>query len=166
MTEADRYLEEKRKREAAARQQAGRAETTAEAGPAPGAVSHAEAATGVTPGAGPVASRPAGVSAKAEWFSVEGRLNRTGYFLRMLILFPVGFAGSVLIDHVPVMGFPLLLAASAVLFLQAAKRLHDLNQSGWLVILWLVPVVNVGLGLWLLFAPGADGPNRFGPQPV
>ena len=150
MTEAERYLEEKRNRaaEAATRQQAGRAETTAVAGHAPGAVGHAD------------------VNAKAEWFTVEGRLNRMGYFLRMLILFPVGFAGSVMIDRVPVIGFPLLLAASAILCLQAAKRLHDLNQSGWLVILWLVPIVNVGLGLWLLFAPGADGANRFGPQPV
>ena len=45
------------------------------------------------------------------------------------------------------------------------KRLHDLNMSGWWVLLFLVPLLNVLFGLYLLFAPGTDGPNRFGPPP-
>jgi uncharacterized membrane protein YhaH (DUF805 family) len=33
------------------------------------------------------------------------------------------------------------------------QRLRNLNQSGWLVILAFIPVVGVGLFLYLLFAP-------------
>ncbi len=47
----------------------------------------------------------------------------------------------------------------------AIKRLHDLDMSGWWVLLFLVPLLNVLFGLYLLFAPGTDGPNRFGPPP-
>lgn len=169
MTEADRYLEEKLKRDAeaaSALKQAGRVETTAVAGHPPDAVIHSGAATGAVTVDDPIAARPSSISAKAGWFTVEGRLNRMGYFLRMLILLPVGFAGYVLIDHFLVFGFSLSLVVSAIVFLQAAKRLHDLNQSGWLAILFLIPIANIVVGLLLLFVPGKDGPNRFGLQPA
>lgn len=65
----------------------------------------------------------------------------------------------------------------------AAKRLHDRNQSGWWALLmlpgvgyslsytsqaesWTFGLAAGGLGflffLYLVFAPGTDGPNRFG----
>lgn len=52
----------------------------------------------------------------------------------------------------------------------SAKRLHDINTTGWLSLLFLVPVVNLiafpVLGLVLLFAPGAGTSNTHGPRPV
>ena len=44
------------------------------------------------------------------------------------------------------------------------RRLHDLNQSGWWALAWLVPILNWLLLLWMAF-PGTVGPNRFGPDP-
>ncbi|MCW8194843.1 DUF805 domain-containing protein [Proteobacteria bacterium 005FR1] len=46
------------------------------------------------------------------------------------------------------------------------RRLNDLNHSGWLALLMLVPLVNIGFTLYILFAPGTKGPNRYGPAPA
>jgi len=51
-------------------------------------------------------------------------------------------------------------------FVYARRRLNDMNRSGWWSILYLVPVVGLGLLLWLLCAPGDDGPNDYGPPPT
>jgi len=42
------------------------------------------------------------------------------------------------------------------------RRLHDINQSGLLTLLLLVPFVNLLLFLYLLFAPGTQGANKYG----
>ncbi|MGQ8975409.1 DUF805 domain-containing protein [Acinetobacter schindleri] len=48
-----------------------------------------------------------------------------------------------------------------------ARRLHDLNKSGWLMLLMLVPVVNILFIFYLLLARGTAGHNRFGaPRPT
>lgn len=46
------------------------------------------------------------------------------------------------------------------------RRLHDLNRSGWWILLYGIPYAGpvVFLGLFFLF-PGTKGSNRFGPQP-
>lgn len=149
MTEAERFLEEKLRREAQGNQAAGPAGLPAAAtGQAPACVS-----------AGGPAACPG-------WFTVAGRLNRKGYILRVLCVLPLALVGSALCESVPAVGLPLLIGAVSVNALQAAKRFHDLGQSGWLFLLLLVPIVNVCVGLWLLFGPGESCGNRFGPQPV
>ena len=45
------------------------------------------------------------------------------------------------------------------------RRLNDADRSGWWLLLMLVPLVNLLLSLYLLFAPGTHGRNRFGPAP-
>jgi uncharacterized membrane protein YhaH (DUF805 family) len=47
-------------------------------------------------------------------------------------------------------------------FMLAIQRLHDFDSSGWLTLLFLVPLVNVIFGFILWFVPGTDGENRFG----
>lgn len=47
-------------------------------------------------------------------------------------------------------------------FVFAIRRLHDLNITGWVSLLLLIPGVNIILYLFLIFAPGTKGPNRFG----
>lgn len=43
------------------------------------------------------------------------------------------------------------------------RRIHDLDKSGWLCLLSLVPIVNVFFGLYIMFAPGTKGQNKYGP---
>ena len=47
-------------------------------------------------------------------------------------------------------------------FLFAVRRLHDRNHSGWLSLLMLVPLVNIGMALYLTFAKGDAYANQFG----
>jgi uncharacterized membrane protein YhaH (DUF805 family) len=42
-----------------------------------------------------------------------------------------------------------------------ARRLHDTNRSGWLQLLWLIPVVGWILVIVWLAQEGRE-PNRFG----
>jgi len=47
------------------------------------------------------------------------------------------------------------------------KRCHDRDQSGWWVLLLLIPVIGfiwaiINLGI----LEGTRGPNRFGPDPL
>jgi len=44
------------------------------------------------------------------------------------------------------------------------RRLHDIDKSGWWILLLLIPIVNIIFGLYILFAKGTEGVNRFGPQ--
>jgi uncharacterized membrane protein YhaH (DUF805 family) len=45
------------------------------------------------------------------------------------------------------------------------QRCHDINWSGWIVLLHLVPMINFVLGLILVLKSGTNGPNRFGLPP-
>lgn len=44
------------------------------------------------------------------------------------------------------------------------KRLHDLNHSGWLVLLNFIPIVNFFFALYILLKPGHEGLNKFGQE--
>lgn len=46
--------------------------------------------------------------------------------------------------------------------MNAVRRLHDRSHSGLLVVFLFLPIANLALGLYLLFAPGNPGWNRFG----
>lgn len=50
-------------------------------------------------------------------------------------------------------------------FIMMRRRLNDLDMSGWFGLLALVPFINLLLGLYLMFAPGTKGSNRWGPPP-
>ena len=48
----------------------------------------------------------------------------------------------------------------------SVRRCHDLGWSGWWVLLALIPIAAFAQGIWLLFAPGEEGENDYGPQPA
>lgn len=45
------------------------------------------------------------------------------------------------------------------------RQLHDMNFTGLWLLIAFIPLLNLILGLALLFAPGSPGANRFGPDP-
>ncbi len=46
------------------------------------------------------------------------------------------------------------------------RRLHDLNQTGWLSLLLFVPIISIGFMLYVMFAKGTPATNEFGaPRP-
>jgi uncharacterized membrane protein YhaH (DUF805 family) len=51
-----------------------------------------------------------------------------------------------------------LIPAAWIVITQGIKRSHDLGNSGWYI---LIPFY----GLWLIFAEGQAGTNKYGPNP-
>jgi uncharacterized membrane protein YhaH (DUF805 family) len=48
----------------------------------------------------------------------------------------------------------------------SVRRLHDLDRSGWWLLLAFVPVVGIIVLLIWFCTKGTDGSNRFGPDPL
>lgn len=45
------------------------------------------------------------------------------------------------------------------------RRLHDLNMSGWFILVNFVPFINMLFSLYVLFMPGTATVNTYGPPP-
>jgi uncharacterized membrane protein YhaH (DUF805 family) len=62
----------------------------------------------------------------------------------------------------PIFGLVTILPSLAV----AVRRLHDLDRSGWWLLLVLIPLIgSIVLLIWFC-TRGTDGSNRFGPDPL
>lgn len=46
----------------------------------------------------------------------------------------------------------------------AVRRLHDVNKSGWFILIGIIPLIGLYL-LYLLFTEGTSGPNEYGKDP-
>lgn len=46
------------------------------------------------------------------------------------------------------------------------RRLHDLNRSGWLLIIYLIPLLNYIFPIYVTFFKGTQGDNTYGPPPI
>jgi uncharacterized membrane protein YhaH (DUF805 family)/Tfp pilus assembly major pilin PilA len=115
-------------------------------------------------------------------FSTHGRLGRVryvgyGFIVNLVLSIAIGIfmlllafmlKGSINQINPVLIGFVLLMLYTpmlAVTFIMAKRRLNDLNLSGWFSLLQIIPLVNIFFWLYLVFAPGMPGPNRYGPQP-
>lgn len=117
-------------------------------------------------------------------FSVSGRIGRLRYLayttgvnlVVMSIMVGLGAAVGAAAGAEP-QGAPtglafggisvllyLALVVFAVIF--GKRRINDLNKSAWLLLLFLVPVVNLFLAIYLVFFKGTEGENDYGPAPV
>ena len=66
-------------------------------------------------------------------------------------------------------GFAIIIfyiATIVVSVMFAKRRLNDLNRSGWFVLLFIIPIVNLLLIIYLIFFSGTDGDNSYGPMPA
>ncbi len=121
------------------------------------------------------------------WFSFQGRLNRKAYWLKGVLLLALaqfafgiimalfGFVASVLnspefagiisigilVVMIPYVG--LIIWASLGMTI---KRLHDVDKSGWFMLLGLVPILNLWPAILVAFIKGTEGANRFGFDPL
>ena len=48
----------------------------------------------------------------------------------------------------------------------AVRRLHDIDKSGWWILISLIPFVGAIWLLVLLASTGTEGPNRYGDNPA
>ncbi|MBE8949579.1 MAG: DUF805 domain-containing protein [Quinella sp. 3Q1] len=112
-------------------------------------------------------------------YTTEGRLNRLSfykfYFTWLLVSavvgFILGFIGgflsgdpqSVLVT-VPTGIWSFIAGIGSMMI--SVRRLHDLNKSGWWLLLALVPVVNIFFLVYIFVMPGTGGWNKYGADPL
>ena len=122
------------------------------------------------------------------YFNFSGRASRAEYwwpvlmqaivYLGLVIVFMaiVGTDGQSSSEDVG--GGAIVLILAGVLFVLlniipsyavAARRFHDLDQTGWLVLVFVIAnafvFVSVFAQLIWFALPGTDGPNQYGPDP-
>jgi len=106
--------------------------------------------------------------------SPEGRISRSQYWLHFALpVFGIFIVLSIVLSvagvgpsgHLTVLGiFDLLIIWPAIAIY--IKRAHDRDRSGWFILLFLVPLLNIWPLIELLFLRGTIGANRFGSDPV
>jgi uncharacterized membrane protein YhaH (DUF805 family) len=114
-------------------------------------------------------------------FSFDGRIRRIEYFLSGLVCGVVVWIAMLLGVGTFLLGagsgsaagsaFGLLIGVVAIIaaiwfsLAQGIKRLHDLDKSGWLILICYIPFIGWIFALYMLFADGTVGPNQYGPDP-
>ena len=113
--------------------------------------------------------------AEVKIFSVSGRIGRLRFLaysvaLYLIVAIPANMIGGILAAIMGDSGVFVSLTFSGIAsliilvfyFMFAIQRSHDMNVSGWLSLIILLPIIGY---LVFLFIPGTRGENRFGPPP-
>lgn len=113
-------------------------------------------------------------------FTLRGRLGVLKYAAQSLVLYTAFFAammfvlfsmnGAVFLEgdveslNFLSVGIVGVMAAVFIYLLvcMAVKRLHDINRSGWYLLLALVPLFGTIYSLYIMLKTGAAEENRFG----
>ena len=103
-------------------------------------------------------------------FAFEGRAGRLRYLLTLVVIY-LWFLGMAVVFSYGLMAYatwtePLettvVVIFNYLLFVNAIRRLHDLDFSGWWSLLLPFPYVGRLLVLLLITLPGTPEQNRFG----
>ena len=115
--------------------------------------------------------------------SFNGRIGRLRYLaystgtsmLLMPVMIPLvgasafmgaGMGEEAAMSTVGMLAMAVFYIAALVLTVMFGKRrLNDLNRSGWWIALFIVPIANLLLTIYLIFFAGTDGDNGFGAEP-
>lgn len=114
---------------------------------------------------------------KELFFTSKGRLNRKSYIYRSIFLslvlcvvqgvltFAANTIGALeLLFAVVAFGFSLFGFVSNIMM--GVRRLHDLDLSGWWMLLLCVPLINFFFAIYIYFFKGTEGPNQYGEDPL
>jgi uncharacterized membrane protein YhaH (DUF805 family) len=118
------------------------------------------------------------------FFSFDGRIRRMHFWIGVIVLWVVQWAvwsvtiggamGAAVMAGNPGAAFSGVGLIGVVVFVAMvwpsvalqAKRWHDRNKTGWMVLINFIPLVG---WLWTLiecgFVDGTPGPNTYGPSP-
>ena len=97
-----------------------------------------------------------------KYATFTGRAGKAEFWWFFLFQIVVSFALSMVSEMLRgLAGLALLLPALAV----GARRLHDIDKSGWLQLLWLIPLI--GWAVLIYWAVQPSGPaNEYGDGPA
>lgn len=108
-----------------------------------------------------------------KFFSPSSRINRLRYWAHsMLFTFAaigvfiiIALVAAVLSQTLAlILGVITYVAMVVYSFILMIQRLHDLNKSGWMSLLAIVPLANIYLIVLIIFFKGTEGRNDYGLQ--
>ena len=116
-----------------------------------------------------------------KWFRTQGRSSRQEYIFRFLMMWVLCYTGLFIVDFfeitrdnpvfltISVLLLKLLVCGLSILsivqmFFVTLRRLHDLNASGWWLLITFIPFGQI-LMIGFIFFKGTDGPNKYGDPP-
>lgn len=98
----------------------------------------------------------------AKYADFKGRASRSEFWWFALFQVVVSIVlGFISYSLQGLAGLALLLPALAV----GTRRLHDIGKSGWLQLVWLIPIIGWLLLIYWLVQPTVAGGNEYGPGP-
>ena len=100
---------------------------------------------------------------------LEGRSSRSAFlavFVGIIVgVFALAFIGGASLPDAAfgTLTIVYIVGSNLVSVTFGVRRLHDIDKSGWWILLLIVPLANLILVIMLLTRPGTQGDNRFGP---
>ncbi len=99
----------------------------------------------------------------AKLFNADGRVGRKDWIIWIVAIAIIfGIIGWLLGDRGQWVQAILAIIAGIAGIFMGIKRLHDLDKSGWLYLLGIIPIVNFFFGIYLIVWKGTEGVNRYG----
>jgi uncharacterized membrane protein YhaH (DUF805 family) len=104
-------------------------------------------------------------------FSFSGRTNRGTFWVIVIAEFIIHLLLIVatIADRTGGAAVLRLIVAIPLVWILLAtytKRWHDLDMSAWMLLTLFIPLVNLLILLYLGLAPGTNGPNNYGEDPI
>lgn len=117
--------------------------------------------------------REAIASALNGYVRFSGRSSRSEYWwfalavaLGHMAIGLVEGAVGLLTGEVGILGLLFSLVILLPSLAVSVRRLHDVDRSGWWLLLWFIPLIGLIVLLVWACTRGTPGDNRFGPDPL
>ena len=108
-------------------------------------------------------------SVYSRYVDFQGRSPRSEYwwfYLFFMIVYVLSFVLGAVTGGLGLIILVIFVLGSFLPMLAVTiRRLHDLDKSGWFILLSFIPLVGLILLYWFCLK-GTDGDNQFGPDPL
>lgn len=106
----------------------------------------------------------------SQFFSFDGRIRRITIWINgvvnvVIYLILLAISASSNSTGVALVAFLGFIVLSIRVLSLSVRRWHDLDKSGWMVLISLVPIVGLYAVFMLGFKSGDLGPNQYGAAP-
>ena len=102
-----------------------------------------------------------------EYANFEGRARRQEFWYFTLFFVIVSFVLSIIdgIIGMQILSAIFTLGSLVPSLAVGARRLHDIDKSGWWQVIGLIPLIGL-IMIWFYAQKGTDGANSFGSDPL
>ena len=100
------------------------------------------------------------------YFDFRGRSSRSEYWWFLLFVMVVNLVVSILDTTNGLIVILVYLGLLIPMLSVQVRRLHDINRSGWWILISFVPLVGAILLIVWHCSKGTQGDNRFGMDPL